>query len=93
MSIEQKVIFRAWGRVQGVFFRQTAKEHAESLGITGFAKNEDDSTVTVVAEGENGDIDKFIKLIKQSFGETDVIIQEKERFPIEKRRFVSFEAM
>lgn len=91
--IMQKIIFKAYGRVQGVFFRQTAKEYAESFGITGFAKNEDDGTVTVVAEGDSADIDKFIGFIKQSFGGTDVTIQEKERAEIQRRGFVGFDTL
>lgn len=36
------------GRVQGVFFRQGAKDEADRLGITGWVRNEEDGSVTVV---------------------------------------------
>ncbi|MBA2422043.1 MAG: acylphosphatase, partial [Chitinophagales bacterium] len=36
---------RVYGKVQGVFFRASARRHAEMLGISGFAQNEDDGSV------------------------------------------------
>lgn len=39
------------GQVQGVFFRARAQERAQALGISGFARNEPDGTVTVECEG------------------------------------------
>jgi len=40
------------GRVQGVFFRDSARRRAESLGVAGWASNRPDGTVEIVAEGE-----------------------------------------
>jgi acylphosphatase len=40
------------GRVQGVFFRATAREHAKALGIQGFVKNLPDGSVELDAQGE-----------------------------------------
>ena len=39
------------GYVQGVGYRYYALQHARALGLTGFARNERDQSVTVVAEG------------------------------------------
>lgn len=36
------------GKVQGVFFRQSTKDAALRLGITGWVKNETDGSVTCV---------------------------------------------
>ncbi len=36
---------RIFGKVQGVFFRYYAEKEARSLGLTGFIRNEPDSTV------------------------------------------------
>ena len=41
------------GRVQGVFFRASAREEALRLGITGFARNLDDGCVEVLACGSD----------------------------------------
>ncbi|HWU75467.1 MAG TPA: acylphosphatase [Rhodanobacter sp.] len=39
------------GRVQGVFFRASTREHALGLGLAGHAKNLDDGRVEVLASG------------------------------------------
>ncbi|MGD0289172.1 MAG: acylphosphatase [Candidatus Binataceae bacterium] len=39
------------GRVQGVFFRGAAADQARVLGVSGYARNRDDGTVEMVAEG------------------------------------------
>ena len=41
------------GRVQGVFYRASAQAQAESLGITGYAKNLPDRRVEVLACGDD----------------------------------------
>ncbi len=40
------------GRVQGVFFREGAKNEAQRLGLTGWATNLPNGSVEVVAEGD-----------------------------------------
>lgn len=47
-----KVAFTVHGRVQGVGFRYFVLEASESLGLSGFVRNEWDGTVTGMAEGE-----------------------------------------
>ena len=39
------------GRVQGVFFRQSTREKAGELGLSGWVKNMPDGTVEVLAAG------------------------------------------
>lgn len=39
------------GKVQGVFFRTATRDRAQSLGVTGYAKNLDDGRVEVLACG------------------------------------------
>lgn len=52
---------RVHGRVQGVFYRQTAKAQALRLGLTGFARNDPDGTVHLEVEGDPSAIDRFLK--------------------------------
>lgn len=41
------------GKVQGVFFRESTRRKAESIGLRGSATNRADGTVEVVACGED----------------------------------------
>lgn len=52
---------KIYGRVQGVFFRYSAKIKAEELGIKGLARNEPDGSVCIEAEGKDEDLEKFIE--------------------------------
>ena len=47
------------GRVQGVFFRASAREQALALKLTGHARNLADGSVEVVAYGEAAAIDRL----------------------------------
>lgn len=51
---DKRVCFRCLvaGRVQGVFFRAAAREQAQRLGLTGYARNLPDSRVEVLVCGE-----------------------------------------
>ncbi len=57
----KRLVVRVSGQVQGVFFRHTARLHAEKLGLTGWARNEDDGALCVVAEGEASALEKFLE--------------------------------
>jgi acylphosphatase len=47
------------GKVQGVFFRASAKEQAQQLGINGLVKNLPDGRVHIEVEGSPEHIDTF----------------------------------
>lgn len=47
------------GRVQGVFFRASAREQAQRLGVTGYASNLPDGRVEVLACGHSDALDAF----------------------------------
>jgi acylphosphatase len=80
------------GRVQGVFFRQTAQERALQSGITGFAQNMADGTVHIIATGTASALDTFIRWCytgPQRASVTDVkvtpvALQESETFSIKR---------
>ncbi|SIS37289.1 acylphosphatase [Salimicrobium flavidum] len=52
------------GRVQGVGFRMTAKQLADTHNIKGQVKNKEDGTVEILASGEEQEMDTFIEKIK-----------------------------
>lgn len=52
------------GKVQGVFFRDFAKQNANKLGLTGYAKNLRDGTLEIVLQGDRAGIMKLAALCK-----------------------------
>lgn len=52
--------FHFEGNVQNIGFRFEVQSHAKPLGITGYAKNNDDGTVTVQLQGNLEDINRVI---------------------------------
>lgn len=53
------------GKVQGVFYRTSAKQMAESLGITGWVKNTEEGEVEAVATGNDLSLQKFVTWCKK----------------------------
>lgn len=51
---------KIYGRVQGIGFRMSAQNMAAKLNITGFVRNEEDGTVYIEAEGEEGNLKQFL---------------------------------
>ena len=49
------------GKVQGVYYRASAKEKADELGIKGWVKNMPGGNVEIVAAGDKEQLDNFIK--------------------------------
>ncbi len=52
------------GKVQGVFYRATAKETADELKVTGWVKNTAEGNVEAVVTGTNDQIQAFINWCK-----------------------------
>jgi len=48
------------GRVQGVWFRESTRRQAVSLGLTGWVKNRPDQTVEALIEGEEDRVRKLV---------------------------------
>lgn len=61
MASLKRVEIKVYGQVQGVFFRQSVKAEAERLGLGGWARNEGDDSVKVVAEGAEDDLQKLME--------------------------------
>jgi acylphosphatase len=54
---------RVTGLVQGVNFRAWTQAEARRLGLSGWTRNEDDGSVTVVAAGPRQTVDEMIELL------------------------------
>lgn len=59
--MKKHLTIRISGVVQGVFFRASTKTEADSLRIVGIVRNEPDGSVYVEAEGEEEDLQSFVK--------------------------------
>jgi acylphosphatase len=59
MVIRRRVIVH--GRVQGVFFRDTARRMAQSRGLGGWVRNATEGTVEAVFEGEVEAVDSMVR--------------------------------
>ncbi len=49
------------GRVQGIFFRHSARIRAEKLGIVGTAQNNPDGSLEIIAEGKQPELEQLIE--------------------------------
>lgn len=61
MSGMRRVTLRIQGKVQGVFFRESARQEGSRLGLTGWVRNRSDGSVEAVVEGEPGMLEEFIR--------------------------------
>ena len=86
----QRVYIIVHGSVQGVFFRSNAKREAESLGLTGYARNMGDGTVEVVAEGPKEKLDELIEVCKKG-PEAAVVEKVNVKFDKATNEFKGFD--
>lgn len=93
LNINRRTIFlrkiKIYGKVQGVFFRTTAKEQAEKLGLKGFVRNEKGGTVYIETEGTQENLDKFLRWCHGGPEAAHVIKIEVEEGPL--KNFSNFD--
>jgi len=73
----------ATGRVQGVFFRDSVRRRAESLGVAGWAHNRDDGAVEAVFEGDPEQVESMVDYCRAGPGRADVSDLEVSEEPAE----------
>lgn len=64
MAVRIRYVFT--GYVQGVGFRYRAFHAANSLGLTGWVRNEDDGSVTMEVQGDRQSIGAMLGMIENS---------------------------
>jgi acylphosphatase len=57
-TVRRRVVVH--GRVQGVFFRDSTRRQADSLGVAGWVRNRPDGTVEAVFEGEPDAVERMM---------------------------------
>jgi len=75
--VRRRVI--AHGRVQGVFFRDSARERARAHGVSGWVRNRDDGAVEAVLEGRPDAVERLVR-----FFETGPSHASVERLEVEE---------
>ncbi|MEY2924102.1 MAG: hypothetical protein RLZZ337_650 [Bacteroidota bacterium] len=80
---------RIKGKVQGVYFRASAKQQAQNLGIRGYVKNEQDGSVLMEVEGDDDAVNHMVNWCKQ--GPALARVNEIEIKQEATRNFVSFD--
>ena len=60
------------GRVQGVFFRDTARREAESRSVAGWVTNRSDGAVEAVFEGDEDAVEAMLRSCRQGPGRAEV---------------------
>ncbi len=76
------------GKVQGVFFRATAKKIAEKNNLTGWIKNLADGNVEAIVSGNKDGVEKFIEWCKD--GPENATIESVEVNYLEEKIFKEF---
>lgn len=56
-----RIHLRVSGRVQGVFYRASARDRALALGLRGWVRNRRDGSVELVADGDAGALDQLAR--------------------------------
>lgn len=73
--------FVVQGTVQGIFFRQFVKGHADDLKLRGFVRNLDSGDCEVIVEGEKEAIDRLLGFVKKGPEHAqirNVIVEERK---------------
>jgi acylphosphatase len=69
---------RAYGRVQGVFFRDSVRREAARRGVAGWARNRADGTAEAVFEGASDKVAAMVEFVRRGPGHASV--SELEEF-------------
>jgi acylphosphatase len=79
------------GKVQGVFFRETARWAAEQHGVSGWVRNNDDGTVEAVFEGNDEAVAESAAVFEE--GPPDADVERAEVFEEEPEKLRGFKVV
>ena len=70
--MQKEVYAKIHGNVQGVSFRQFARNKALELSVTGYVKNMPDGSVDIIGQGEEEKVKAFVEAISAGPEEAEV---------------------
>jgi len=79
------------GKVQGVFYRASAKKKADEAGIVGWVKNTHAGHVEILAKGNKSALETFVNWCKQ--GPPKAIVTQLRVTEKEEEHFTAFEIL
>lgn len=79
------------GRVQGVHFRDNTRQQAENLELAGYAKNLEDGSVEVFAEGDETSLQALIDYLVNGPATAEVMQVDHEE--VEPRNVSGFQIL
>ena len=85
--IRRRVIVR--GRVQGVFFRDSTRQRAQSRGVAGWVRNRPDGAVEAVFEGEAEAVAALVEFCRS--GPRSAEVEQVEEVTEEPEGLAGFE--
>ena len=71
-NMQKRVELKIHGKVQGVFFRDSTRNKARELNLSGYVKNKLDGTVEIVAEGQKEMLQRLVGWCKEHPGYSKV---------------------
>jgi acylphosphatase len=78
----------AHGRVQGVWFRESARRRAEDLGVSGWVRNRTDGAVEAELEGPEEDVAVLVEWFRRGPARARVDdLELEQRQPTGERGF------
>lgn len=86
--MEQTISITVSGLVQGVYYRQSTKEKALELGISGLVKNLPDGNVHIIATGTTDQLDQLVHWCKQ--GPPHAKVNDVDVKRVDKQVFMGF---
>ena len=78
------------GRVQGVFFRDTARREASRHGVSGWVRNTPEGTVEAVFEGEREAVERLVGFAEE--GPPEAQVERVETFEEEVEGLEGFKS-
>ncbi len=76
------------GKVQGVYYRASAREQAVKLALTGWVKNTPEGAVEAMVTGDETSLQQFIAWCRQ--GPSRAIVTELIAEPVPETQFADF---